>query len=69
MWCCLPRVQLVCQQQQCKSKCLVCQQQNRSVAVLPCNHLVMCGSCAAVTPKCPYCSSDIAQRSTLPMSL
>ncbi|XP_029823203.1 RING finger protein unkempt homolog isoform X2 [Ixodes scapularis] len=60
--------------QQChpapKSKCLVCQQQNRSVAAaLPCNHLALCGACAAVTPKCPYCSCDIAARSSLPMSL
>lgn len=59
-------------QQQCKgggsSKCLVCQQQNRSVALLPCNHLVLCAACASVTTKCPYCSCELA-RSSLPMSL
>ncbi|XP_037570938.1 putative E3 ubiquitin-protein ligase UNKL isoform X1 [Dermacentor silvarum] len=64
----LDAVDKVLYQQQCKSKCLVCQQHNRSVAVLPCNHLVLCGTCAAVTTKCPYCSCDIA-RNSLPMSL
>ncbi|KAH9365623.1 hypothetical protein HPB48_022987 [Haemaphysalis longicornis] len=57
-------------QQQCKGggKCLVCQQQSRSVALLPCNHLVLCAACASVTTKCPYCSCELA-RSSLPMSL
>lgn len=64
----LDAVDKVLYQQQCKSKCLVCQQQSRSVAVLPCNHLVLCGTCAAVTTKCPYCSCDVA-RNSLPMSL
>ncbi|XP_076305639.1 RING finger protein unkempt-like isoform X2 [Tachypleus tridentatus] len=45
------------------TKCMVCENQNRSVALLPCNHYVLCNQCALHQSKCPYCQADIAQRS------
>ncbi|KAK6171094.1 hypothetical protein SNE40_019353 [Patella caerulea] len=41
------------------SKCLVCQEKNRTIAVLPCNHRVMCETCAQRTRECPFCQVKI----------
>ncbi|XP_066291242.1 putative E3 ubiquitin-protein ligase UNKL isoform X2 [Branchiostoma lanceolatum] len=46
-------------------KCLICQERNRCVAVMPCNHYVMCEICAPVQKECPYCHLQIQQRSTV----
>ncbi|XP_076366619.1 putative E3 ubiquitin-protein ligase UNKL isoform X1 [Tachypleus tridentatus] len=51
------------------TKCMVCENQNRSVALLPCNHYVLCNQCAPHQSKCPYCQADIAQRSSMTMPL
>ncbi|XP_013773708.1 RING finger protein unkempt homolog isoform X1 [Limulus polyphemus] len=51
------------------TKCMVCENQNRSVALLPCNHYVLCNQCALHQLKCPYCQADIAQRSSMTLPL
>ncbi|XP_013398420.1 RING finger protein unkempt homolog [Lingula anatina] len=50
-------------------KCLVCQDKNRSVAVMPCNHYVLCDSCSSLTTECPYCHAPITQRSSIVLPL
>ncbi|XP_074649175.1 putative E3 ubiquitin-protein ligase UNKL [Tubulanus polymorphus] len=49
-------------------KCIVCRDRNRTVGLVPCNHCVLCESCAGVRTDCPYCHSRILQRQTIPMS-
>ena len=50
-------------------KCMVCRERNRSVAVLPCNHYVLCEVCANKKTDCPFCHAQIQQRTpvVLPM--
>ncbi|CAH1794687.1 unnamed protein product, partial [Owenia fusiformis] len=50
-------------------KCLVCQEKNRSVAVMPCNHYVLCDSCVAKRTECPYCHAQIKQLSNIVLPL
>lgn len=50
-------------------KCMVCQEKNRSVAVMPCNHYVLCDMCAPKRTECPYCHSQITQRSNIVLPL
>lgn len=40
------------------TKCMVCEEQNRSVT-LPCNHYVLCNSCAPTQKECPYCQMSV----------
>lgn len=40
------------------TKCMVCEEQNRSVT-LPCNHYVLCNSCAPTQKECPYCQMPV----------
>ncbi|XP_014663186.1 PREDICTED: putative E3 ubiquitin-protein ligase UNKL isoform X2 [Priapulus caudatus] len=46
-------------------KCLVCQEKNRTVAILPCNHYVLCETCAPQQQECPYCHQTITQKSSV----
>ncbi|XP_064634085.1 RING finger protein unkempt homolog [Lineus longissimus] len=46
-------------------KCVSCQEHNRSVAILPCNHYVLCESCASKRTECPYCHVQIQQRNMM----
>jgi hypothetical protein len=46
-------------------KCVVCQEKNRNVAVLPCNHYVLCEGCAAKQVSCPFCHTTISQRTNM----
>jgi hypothetical protein len=44
--------------------CVVCQEEKKSVLLLPCRHLCLCGACARRDEllQCPLCREDIAQR-------
>ncbi|KAK2180220.1 hypothetical protein NP493_453g03075 [Ridgeia piscesae] len=59
--------QMLCQS--AAMKCMVCRDKNRSVAVAPCNHYVLCDACAAKTADCPYCHVHISQRSNIVLPL
>ncbi|CAH0719613.1 unnamed protein product, partial [Brenthis ino] len=39
------------------TKCMVCEEQPRSVTLAPCNHYVLCDACAATASECPYCQT------------
>ncbi|XP_047024046.1 RING finger protein unkempt isoform X2 [Helicoverpa armigera] len=41
------------------TKCMVCEEQPRSVTLAPCNHYVLCDACAATTAECPYCQTPV----------
>ncbi|XP_050670884.1 RING finger protein unkempt isoform X2 [Leptidea sinapis] len=41
------------------TKCMVCEEQPRAVTLAPCNHYVLCDSCAATANECPYCQTPI----------
>ncbi|XP_002732448.1 RING finger protein unkempt-like [Saccoglossus kowalevskii] len=48
-------------------KCMLCEERNRSISVLPCQHFVLCDQC---TPRdCPFCHAHISQRSTVLLPL
>ncbi|XP_069503307.1 putative E3 ubiquitin-protein ligase UNKL [Ambystoma mexicanum] len=40
-------------------KCVVCQEQDRSIVMQPCQHFVLCKNCAPSKPECPYCKEKI----------
>ncbi|XP_035254016.1 putative E3 ubiquitin-protein ligase UNKL isoform X1 [Anguilla anguilla] len=40
-------------------KCVVCQKHDRSVVLQPCQHYVLCESCAPGSAECPYCKTKI----------
>lgn len=42
------------------TKCMVCEEQNRSVTLVPCNHYVLCAGCAPLQKECPYCNMPIS---------
>ena len=44
-------------------ECVVCMDRPRAVLFLPCNHLVVCASCA--TDECPYCSGAVESQITV----
>lgn len=46
--------------QQTATKCMVCEEQERSVTLSPCNHLALCVMCAPKQKECPYCQIPIA---------
>lgn len=41
------------------TKCMLCEEQLRSVTLAPCNHYVLCDGCAATTKECPYCQTPV----------
>lgn len=41
------------------TKCMVCEEQPRSVTLAPCNHYVLCDKCATTAEECPYCQTPI----------
>lgn len=41
------------------TKCMLCEEGNRSVTLKPCNHLVLCSVCAPTQRECPYCQTPI----------
>ncbi|XP_014470157.1 PREDICTED: RING finger protein unkempt isoform X7 [Dinoponera quadriceps] len=45
------------------TKCMVCEEQNRTVTLSPCNHYVVCSTCAPNQRECPYCQTPVASTS------
>ena len=43
-------------------RCLNCMDRDRSVAVLPCQHLVFCESCSPTKNECPVCHIQITTK-------
>lgn len=41
------------------TKCMVCEEQNRTVTLSPCNHYVVCSTCAPNQRECPYCQTPV----------
>ncbi|XP_069691291.1 RING finger protein unkempt [Periplaneta americana] len=53
---------------QTATKCMVCEEGNRSVTLAPCNHYVLCSNCASTQKECPYCQTPIvAQTTSMPL--
>ena len=54
-------------------ECCVCLDNNCNIVLLPCNHFVLCGSCAQniynTTNKCPICQTPISNYSYLKLSI
>ncbi|KAL2740214.1 putative E3 ubiquitin-protein ligase UNKL isoform X3 [Vespula squamosa] len=45
------------------AKCMVCEEQNRTVTLSPCNHYVVCSTCAPNQRECPYCQTPVVSTS------
>ncbi|XP_015590749.1 putative E3 ubiquitin-protein ligase UNKL isoform X9 [Cephus cinctus] len=45
------------------TKCMACEEQNRTVTLSPCNHFVVCSSCAPNQRECPYCQTPVSSTS------
>ncbi|XP_055699769.1 putative E3 ubiquitin-protein ligase UNKL isoform X4 [Phlebotomus papatasi] len=41
------------------TKCMKCEENNRTVTLAPCNHYVLCDSCATTVRECPYCQTPV----------
>ncbi|CAO1425624.1 unnamed protein product [Diamesa serratosioi] len=48
---------------QTATKCMKCEENNRSVTLAPCNHYVLCEKCAKTQRECPYCMSPVTSTS------
>lgn len=44
------------------NKCMKCEENNRSVTLVPCNHYVVCDSCASTQRECPYCQTPVTSQ-------
>ncbi|KAF8770118.1 RING finger protein unkempt like protein [Argiope bruennichi] len=44
-------------------KCMICEDRNRSITVVPCSHYVLCNQCAPHQKNCPYCHEEITSLS------
>ncbi|XP_039451601.1 RING finger protein unkempt-like isoform X2 [Culex pipiens pallens] len=44
------------------TKCMKCEENNRSVTLVPCNHYVLCDSCAVTQRECPYCQTPVTSQ-------
>ncbi|XP_037013017.2 putative E3 ubiquitin-protein ligase UNKL isoform X13 [Artibeus jamaicensis] len=42
-------------------QCVVCGEQSRGAVLQPCQHRVLCESCVASAPECPYCEGQPLQ--------
>lgn len=45
-----------------RRKCIVCVENDRSVVLLPCKHMLMCEPCCLKVTACPSCRVNIADR-------
>ena len=50
---------------QTRNECIVCMDHPRAVLFLPCNHCVVCASCADALQECPFCNGAVAGRITI----
>ena len=46
-----------------RNECVVCMERPRAVVFLPCNHCVVCATCA--TDTCPFCNGAVASSITI----
>lgn len=44
------------------AKCMKCEEHNRSVTLVPCNHYVLCDTCAKSVRECPYCQTPVSSQ-------
>ncbi|XP_037950971.1 RING finger protein unkempt isoform X1 [Teleopsis dalmanni] len=45
-------------------KCMKCEENNRTVTLDPCNHFLLCDSCACSVTECPYCQVPVVTTHT-----
>ena len=50
---------------QTRNECVVCMDNPRAVVFLPCNHCIVCASCADALQECPNCRVPIAARTSI----
>ena len=50
---------------QTRNECIVCMDNPRAVLFLPCNHCVVCATCADALQECPFCNGAVAGRITI----
>ena len=48
--------------------CVVCQESERGVLLVPCGHCVLCPECAPACSACPICRADVAERKAVVLS-
>ena len=48
--------------------CVVCQEGERSVVLVPCGHAALCADCAPACAACPICRADVAERRAMVLS-
>lgn len=48
--------------QETATKCMKCEENNRSVTLVPCNHYVLCDACATNVRECPYCQTPVSSQ-------
>uniref|UniRef100_A0A182PU13 RING finger protein unkempt n=1 Tax=Anopheles epiroticus TaxID=199890 RepID=A0A182PU13_9DIPT len=48
--------------QETANKCMKCEEKNRSVTLVPCNHYVVCDTCATTQRECPYCQTPVTSQ-------
>uniref|UniRef100_A0A1B0D526 Uncharacterized protein n=1 Tax=Phlebotomus papatasi TaxID=29031 RepID=A0A1B0D526_PHLPP len=46
------------------TKCMKCEENNRTVTLAPCNHYVLCDSCATTVRECPYCQTPVQSQTS-----
>ncbi|XP_063703303.1 RING finger protein unkempt isoform X2 [Culicoides brevitarsis] len=44
------------------SKCMICEENPRSVTLVPCNHYALCDTCAVTQRECPYCQTPVTSQ-------
>ena len=59
----LLKVKRECADALSRVECVVCMERPRAVLFLPCNHLVVCASCA--TDECPFCNGAVESQITV----
>ena len=48
--------------------CVVCQDEERSVVLVPCWHCALCAACAPACAACPICRTDVTERRAVVLS-
>ena len=48
--------------------CVVCQDAERGVLLVPCGHCVLCAGCAPACAQCPICRAGVGERKAVVLS-